>query len=402
MDKKQLAIRWLLDVITDAPAAEKHRVFRIQNLELLETLGLERRKGFRYSIEEILPKIDTFSAQVRRARATKPDERDLYQQKVLELDQRFNQYILLREAFRPTPLHVESLSDDLAQDTQRRQQNEGTVMPLAVPPQQADGKWQPYAYAVFDALALRMAAGQGLKAAEPNPATVALVALLGSYSDKSSDSAAFNRNLQAYRDVLNQMNPSEWNSAKTNFEASFNHFSPLYYAMMLYLLAFVLGLFAWLGWSGPLTRACTWLVLFTFVIHTAGLIGRIYISGRPPVTNLYSSALFVGWAAVLMAVLFEYYSRRGIGNVVGALDRFRRVVDRPFADHGRALVQRRFLHGLAGRARHPVLAGHARDVHHGWAIRRRSSPGNWDSGSLSCAARSRDRWTRRRPRKRVA
>ena len=316
--KAQPAIRWLLDVITDAPAAEKHRVFRIQNLDLLETLGLERRQGFRYSIEEVLPKIDAFSAQVRQARVTKPDERDLYQQKVLELDQRFNQYILLREAFRPSPLRAESLGEDLAQDGQRRRQNEGSVMPLAVPPQTPDGKWQPYAYAVFDALALRLAAGQGLKASDPNPATVALVALLGSYGDSATDSAAFNRNLQAYREVLSKMQPSEWSPAKTDFEASFNHFSPLYYAMMLYLVAFVLGIFAWLGWAGPLTRACTWLVLFTFVVHTAGLIGRIYISGRPPVTNLYSSALFVGWAGVLMAMVFEYTSRRGIANVVGA------------------------------------------------------------------------------------
>ncbi len=316
--KKQPAIRWLMDVITDAPAAEKHRVFRIQNLDLLETLGLERRKGFRYSIEEILPKIDAFSAQVRQARITKPNERDLYQQKVLELDQRFNQYILLREAFRPSPLRAESLGEDLAADGQRRKQSEGSVMPLAVPPQEPDGKWQPYAYAVFDALAMRLAAGQGLKASDPNPATVALVALLGSYGDSATDSAAFNRNLQAYDDVLSRMRPSEWNPIKTDFEASFNHFSPLYFAMMLYLLAFILGIFAWLGWAGPLTRACTWLVLFTFVVHTAGLIGRIYISGRPPVTNLYSSALFVGWAAVLMAMVFEYYSRRGIANVVGA------------------------------------------------------------------------------------
>ena len=30
------------------------------------------------------------------------------------------------------------------------------------------------------------------------------------------------------------------------------------------------------------------------------LVLRIYISGRPPVTNLYSSAVFIGWGCVLL------------------------------------------------------------------------------------------------------
>ncbi len=50
--EEQPAIRWLLDVITDSEAAAKHQVFRISNLDVLNTLGLERRQGFRYSINE--------------------------------------------------------------------------------------------------------------------------------------------------------------------------------------------------------------------------------------------------------------------------------------------------------------------------------------------------------------
>lgn len=39
------AIRWLLDSISSgAPNANDHRVFRIENLELLDTLGLKPRR----------------------------------------------------------------------------------------------------------------------------------------------------------------------------------------------------------------------------------------------------------------------------------------------------------------------------------------------------------------------
>ena len=43
-------------------------------------------------------------------------------------------------------------------------------------------------------------------------------------------------------------------------------------------------------------------MLGTAVVHTLALVARIYISGRPPVTNLYSSAVFIGWAGVLFGL----------------------------------------------------------------------------------------------------
>lgn len=320
--RTQPAIRWLLDVITDAEAANQHRVFRIQNLELLELLGLERRPGFRYAISELAPRLQEFSAQVRQARLVDADRQDLFQKKVLELDRRFSHYILLREAFRPAPLRGESLREDLAAEANRREQLAGVPLPLVVPPPDSRGHWQAYADAVFDALAQRMAAAQGAHVAEPNPATLALVKVLTAYDHAMSSAAGageFNAAVGDYAALLRARAPREWEPSKTSFEADFNHFSPFYYAMLLYLLACVLGCLSWLGWSVPLRRAATWLTILTLLVHTSALVARMYISGRPPITNLYSSALFVGWAGVLLALVLERYSQIGIAHVVGAL-----------------------------------------------------------------------------------
>ncbi len=117
----------------------------------------------------------------------------------------------------------------------------------------------------------------------------------------------------------------EWNRTRTDFEAWYNHFSPFFYAMMLYMVAFVLVLFAWLGWpfglTKPLNRAAFGLILFTLLVHSFGLCARMYISGRPPVTNLYSSAIFIGWGTVIFGLILEYLFRRqlpGIGNFVAS------------------------------------------------------------------------------------
>ncbi len=80
------------------------------------------------------------------------------------------------------------------------------------------------------------------------------------------------------------------------------------------------GLERYYFWMSPTTRWATFtLILLTFVIHTIAILSRIYISGRPPVVNLYSSAVFIGWASVLFAMILELIYPLGLCNVAAAL-----------------------------------------------------------------------------------
>ena len=49
------------------------------------------------------------------------------------------------------------------------------------------------------------------------------------------------------------------------------------------------------------------------------LVARIYISGRPPITNLYTTFIFVGWGATMFALVYEAIYRMGIGNLLAAM-----------------------------------------------------------------------------------
>ena len=53
---------------------------------------------------------------------------------------------------------------------------------------------------------------------------------------------------------------------------------------------------------------------------------RIYISGRPPVTNLYSSAVFIGWAVVAFCLIWEWLYRNGLATFLGSLLAFSSLV----------------------------------------------------------------------------
>ena len=70
---------------------------------------------------------------------------------------------------------------------------------------------------------------------------------------------------------------------------------------------------SFLRWPNDLRRAAFGILVLAFVVHTGGLFARIVLQGRPPVTNLYSSAIFVGWVAVLLGIILERMFKNGLG-----------------------------------------------------------------------------------------
>ena len=119
-----------------------------------------------------------------------------------------------------------------------------------------------------------------------------------------------------------------------SFEKTFNGFEPFYRSAIAYGLIFLVASFSWffaalLGDSAmvkSLRNAAYYLTIIVFFCHTFGLVARMWIEGRPPVTNLYSSALFIGWASVLLCLATEKYIRLGIASAMGALIGFGSLV----------------------------------------------------------------------------
>ena len=147
------------------------------------------------------------------------------------------------------------------------------------------------------------------------PAAVHLHAALAT-AYAQGQPAEFNRALAEYRGLL--AGPLATEVKKGRQEYAFNQFLPFYRSMMIYVVALVLAAASWLNWSENLNRAAFRLVSLGLVVHTAGLIFRMFLEGRPPVTNLYSSAIFVGWGAAVLGVVLERIFRNGIGSVTAS------------------------------------------------------------------------------------
>jgi len=108
-------------------------------------------------------------------------------------------------------------------------------------------------------------------------------------------------------------------SALTGYEARFNRANYFGKAKVYYLFAFFLALGSVVSGS-HLWRKAAWVPLaFGLLLHVVGLGWRIYLTARPPVTNLYGTFLFVSLMCVLLAILVEALVKNGLGLFVGSL-----------------------------------------------------------------------------------
>ncbi|MCA9247375.1 MAG: cytochrome c biogenesis protein CcsA [Planctomycetales bacterium] len=328
--KRQPAIRWLLDVLASKQDVAEHEVFRIENFEVQEILKLQRRSGFRYALKEFQPHVSEFEKQVREARAEDQKNLSTFQRKLIALDNRFRLFTLLAASFNPPAVPPLPTQEEFDKDRNAAQQKMMALMqvlveepkrleamepPLAVPVPNDGKPWQPYSSAWTRSFAQSRIMGK-----DPNPITVAFTNILVAYEKDDVD--AFNASVSTYREMLADEPPEDLVLSKVEFEAFFNRFEPFFLCSVLYLVAFLLAVFSWLGWQRSLGATAFWMIVGLFVLHSFALVARMYISGRPPVTNLYSSAVFIGWGGVLLGIVLELFSRIGIGSALAAVTGF--------------------------------------------------------------------------------
>ncbi|MFL5241964.1 MAG: cytochrome c biogenesis protein [Gemmataceae bacterium] len=256
---------------------QAYKVFKIDNDQVVELLGLKPRQGFRYAIDEFAGKIKPFMERVRKIQEDMDKDSkkvlDLYDTKVMEVYRRLAVY------------------DRVA----------NLQSPWAVPPTEGKKTWQPLGFALEEAEAL----------GKEDPLAGSLEKMLVAYAE--GDAKTFNKELAGYRQQMADLMPQE--TKKADIEFFLNHFDPFMQCMMLYGIVFLLACFSWVAWPETLSKSAFWLAALTLLVHSGALIGRMYLQDRyfVFVTNLYSSAIFIGWGCVVLGLVMEAIFRNGIG-----------------------------------------------------------------------------------------
>lgn len=95
-------------------------------------------------------------------------------------------------------------------------------------------------------------------------------------------------------------------------EVRYNNFHPFRKAWIAYLIGFLCLLFVPSEKTNGLYLAGLVVSSLGFAMHCYGFYLRCMIAGRPPVTNMYESVIWVAFGAVLFSLVFEYIYRSRI------------------------------------------------------------------------------------------
>ncbi len=334
------ASEWLANVMMNPATADGWPVFRVDNPDLITFLKLPTRDlaaqqdGRHYSWNEIQPQMEAFDAEYQKIQTNvAATDRSAYQRAAIKVHQRLELYAQMKATLLPPqagdwkseleqylqsiPSGVEAVRAEQAgkpydrdvfngflANLQRFDYMDQLEPPLIIPPDADGGKWQRSSTVLL----------QAAKTGSVPPSLLHFAAM--SDALRKHDPAAFNAALadEASADVpiLGAR------SGRLRAEVFFNQMQPFYNAMVIYVLAGLLAVLSWFNLSATLRRTAVWLIMLGLFIHSTGLIYRIVLQGRPPVTNLYSSAIFIGWGAVLLGLVLESLHKNGIGAVVSS------------------------------------------------------------------------------------
>jgi len=121
-----------------------------------------------------------------------------------------------------------------------------------------------------------------------------------------ADGFNFSRTASQLRESLRALSPSIYpQDRQLRLEYFYNHFEAFYRAIWFYGLAFLILLVAHLRGSGRMLRNIgVSVAVLALAFHASGIVMRCLIAGRPPVTNMYESIIWVSFAVSFFGMIF--------------------------------------------------------------------------------------------------
>ncbi len=365
-DRKELSPnQWLLDVLFAPEKADTYNVFVIDNPDLQaligqteDTISIHYGKkseqvmalvGFlpsrrrRFSFNEIAPHVPDIVAQEKLAEPVEAQNRTRFQSSVVQLYGNLSHYLRLRRAVMPDGSkdflgellrlqenlvdgvaavrakeegkpHDEAKAAAMMQEGQKFVAMSESTDLLAIPPDEGDdpNAWHNCGTALLETF------GKG----EVNPAVLAYAGM--AYAWQGKDTERFGHIVGLYQSSLAKHFPKQVQKART--ETLFNAAQPFYAGMWMYLGAFFFAALSWIKWPEPARRAGFGLVALGWIVATVGIATRMWLEGRPPVTNLYSSAIFIGWGSVALCLILEAVYKNAIGTAAAGMIGFATLI----------------------------------------------------------------------------
>jgi len=348
------ATEWLLELLISPEKADNRQVFDIRNAAVSEALNLEFNKKHKYSFNEIWPEMRKSMDFLRKAYDKPKEDRDLVESQMLELYSNLSRYIeigksltflqknfglsseKLASAFGIKAGEKESLlyfhkkkdvfasflqqmrqkpkeelnSEDLeivhlAQGLDKVRKQDPPVIFQVIPPENGSDsvEWETL-WSLLDGREMDERQTRYVNMWEE----IASVFTTGKNFDGTFEESKSSIYEGVSRVKFSMLNLEVWTNKTDLF----------YKSVAFYILSFLLIIISWAIWQGPLKRAAFYSMLVGLLLHSVGIIFRMLIMGRPPVTTLYESIIFVGFISVLACAIYELMRKNSLGTFSGA------------------------------------------------------------------------------------
>jgi ABC-type transport system involved in cytochrome c biogenesis permease subunit len=328
VDGKSLsATRWLLDSAFKPETSDTYPAFVVDDPEVLGLAGLAQGKGRYFAYWQLEPKREEINRQAQAADAVPSGSRSRFQNAVLALDHRMSTYERVKNTFMPSgrgdPAADLASFQALMKEAMAQLKSGKPSKKTAEMMGRLDGSMRGYQFlaetAAFKTAPPRRGEPEEAWASfgeavlspggalELHPSALLFARMASAY--RAGDAAAFNSAVAEQARWARDEAPTAARHARV--EALFNRAQPFISGMTLYVIALLLVFASWATRREDVAASARAVVWAAFVVHTLGLLARTVLQGRPPVTNLYSSAVFVGWGAVFLGVIGERIHRRG-------------------------------------------------------------------------------------------
>ncbi len=142
---------------------------------------------------------------------------------------------------------------------------------------------------------------------------------------READSTAFNEQLGQFVSSRSDAVGPVAETRYAGLELMLNGVNPFLWCKILYTAAFIVTMLMLVirrrrtTYRSILEVGTLGLLFVGFGLHTLGILSRMLVMGRPPITNLYTTFVFVAWICVLVGLLMVRIGQSEDGRVLASL-----------------------------------------------------------------------------------
>jgi ABC-type transport system involved in cytochrome c biogenesis permease subunit len=360
--EKMDPVEWLLDCLFYPESARNYPIFIVDDANTVTSLGIERKQKQRdrYSYSELEPARDELMKRAQAAASIEQADRSYQQSVMLSLAENVMEFegLIYYFEFTKHPFKVDesrliqrlfegaefiSLADVLAKapdlmnavaalrqvsDEQGPEKYQAEMdafnsffrpldvagqtsiaLKLIPPGDREDKEWKSISNLVDG---MFKTGGQGSN-------EIAVLAALEKMVIHKADPLKFKQALNEYSKLSVGSAKDREEYGTIPMEVSYYKGKYLPYALYLFVFSFLMAAVLWLKPQNKWLTRVTWVsVVIPWGLLVTAIVLRCIIRGRPPVTTLYETVLFITATAILVALFIEWVNRQRISLSIAA------------------------------------------------------------------------------------